>query len=222
MLFMIMIFYISMPRKLRLYVRKRQYQSVQEMLAVTIPLAVVNLSAPSQLLTGSTPGPLLLPSPWPPAQPSPDEEQPSELTIALPLSFFSAVPLASLSELHSRLARLSTLPSGWSDTTSGAEQVSFSRIVHPLAAALPKIDFTLVIEATLIWKLYFYDQRLEVDCCPTLANTSPTVKSPADVVNLVSVIESSQVCVGNPDEKFLPLVKRHQGLLMNCSGTIYS
>ena len=53
MLFMIMIFYISMPQKLWLYVRKRQYQSVQETLAVTIPLTVVNLSAPSQPLTGS-------------------------------------------------------------------------------------------------------------------------------------------------------------------------
>ena len=212
---MIVVFCFSMPRKLRLYTRKHRYrsQSVQETLVVSIPLTVVSLPVSLQPLTGSTQGRLSLPC-TPPAQQSPDGGQPIELAVSLPLSFFLALPLASLSQLHSRLVQLGVLPSGWSYTSSGAERVTICRIVHPphMAAALPRINFTLAIEASWMWKLYFYDQRLEVDCCPTLQSTPPTVKSPADVVNLVSVIESSQVCVGNPDERFLPLVKRHQGL----------
>ena len=162
-------------------------------------------------LPGSTYGPL--------AELSPES---TELKISISLSYFSALPLASLSELHYRLVELNILPSGWSITTLGTDQMSVCRIVRPLAAALPKIDFSLIIEPSFAWKLYFYDQRLEVDCCPTLASTSPVVKSPADVMHLVSVIESSQVCVGNPDEKFLPLMKRHQGILLGRNGEIHA
>ena len=90
----------------------------------------------------------------------------------------------------------------------------------PQAAGLPTVDFTFFIEANLSWKLYFFKQRVEIDRCPTLASTSHTMKSPNDIVDVISVIESSQVCVGNPDEKFLPLLKRHQQPLLNGDGKV--
>ena len=45
-------------------------------------------------------------------------------------------------------------------------------------------------------------------------------ESPNDIIDVLSVIEASQVCVGNPDEKFLPLLKRHQQLLLNGDGKV--
>ncbi len=67
-------------------------------------------------------------------------------------------------------------------------------------------DFTLAVEASLVWTLFFHDQRLEADSCPTLTNTPPIMKSPANVVNLIIAVEGSMVCIGNTD-KSLPLVK---------------
>ncbi len=165
--------------------------------------------------------PLASVSTLPPTQLKPaDTEQVVELVVSLPISFFSALTPADLGELHSRLIRLRALPSGWCDTTAGTEQITFCRIVRSLAAALPRVDVTLVVEANLAWKVYFHDQRLEVDHCPTLAGMPPTVRSPADVANLLSVVDNSQVCIGNPDEKFLPIVQRHQGQLLDPTGKL--
>ena len=186
-----------MPRKFRLYVRKRQDRRGIEALVVTIPLSDVSTQhhRSTDVSTEYT-------------------LQPPTLTVSLklPVSHFSALPVASLSQLHTRMVRLNLLPCGWSDITSSADQLSLCRIVTPQAAGLPTVDF---IDANLSWKLYFFKQRVEIDRCPTFASTSHTMKLPNDIANVISVIETSQVCVGNPDEKFLPLLKRHQQLLLN-------
>ena len=71
-----------------------------------------------------------------------------------------------------KMVQLILLPSGWIDITSGADQLSLCHIVRPPAAGLPTVDFTLIINTNLSWKLYFFKQRVEIDRCPTFATTS--------------------------------------------------
>ena len=201
--------HFSMPRKFRLYVRKRQYRRSQETLVVSIPLSDVSTRCTQQHH-----------SPESMQESIGCTQQPLKLIVSLPVSHFSALPLTSLSELHTRMVQLMLLPSGWIDITSGADQLSLCHIVRPPAAGLPTVNFTLVIDTNLSWKLYFFKQRVEIDRCPTFATTSTTMKSPTDIMNVLSVIETSQVCVGNPDEKFLPLLKHRQGLLLNGDGNL--
>ena len=228
------VFANSMARKFRLHVKKRQYRQKSKELIVRIPLIALRSQGQSQslvirprnMLDGEQPladSIVSLPlsaTPLPPFSRciASIPGQNSELTVSLPLSYFSSLPLASLSELHSRLLHLQAVPGDWCDTSSGSESMTLCRIVGPQAAALPKIDFTVIIDKSLAWKLFFFDQRLEADRCPVFVNIPPIVTSPTDVVKLLSAIDSSAVCIGNPDEKFLPLVKRHQGHFVNSTG----
>ena len=89
----------------------------------------------------------------------------------------------------------------------------------PQAAGLPTVFFTFTLRQ-ICHGSYTSSNRVEIDRCPTFASTSQTMKSPNDIGNVISVIETSQVCVGNPDEKFLPLLKRHPQLLLNGDGKL--
>ena len=101
-----------MPRKFRLYVRKRQDHRGLEALVVTIPLSDVSTQhhRSTDVSTEYT-------------------QQPPTLTVSLPVSHFSALPVASLSQLHTRMLQLNLLPHGWSDITSSADQLSLCRMV---------------------------------------------------------------------------------------------
>ena len=133
-----------MPRKFRLYVRKCQYCRGLEALVVSISLSDVSTQhhRSTDVSTEYT-------------------QQPPTLTVSLPVSHFSALPVASLSQLHTRMLQLNLLPHGWSDITSSADQLSLCRIMTPQAAGLPTVDFTFFIEANLSWKLYFFKQRVD-------------------------------------------------------------
>ena len=93
-----------MPRKFRLYVRKRQDRRGLDALVVTIPLSDVSTQhhRSTDVSTEYT-------------------QQPPTLTVSLPVSHFSALPVASLSQLHTRMLQLNLLPHGWSDITSSAD-----------------------------------------------------------------------------------------------------
>ena len=135
----------------------------------------------------------------------------------MPREHFVAVPASTLSVLHTRLTELQSLPSGWMDATVGTEEVTLCWISNHSTALTPVIRFTLKIATDFTWTLFFSNQRIKTNCCLTLASKEPLLRSPANVADLTAAIDGSYLCVGNPDDRFRPLLARH-GVFMDQHG----
>ena len=196
-----------MGRKLRLCYKKNQERKKYcvTTLPVSIPLrdvSVFPVSIPLSALQGN----------------GTQNDSPSKLTVSLPREYFVAVPASTLSVLHTRLAVLQSLPTGWMDASVGTEEVTLCQISNYSAALTPVIRFTLKIAIDFTWTLFFFDQRIETGRCPTLASKQPLLRSPANVADLTATIDGSCLCVGNPDDRFRPLLARRQGVFTDQHG----
>ena len=152
-----------------------------------------------------------------------DEDQDSidvrtDLTVSLPLEYFAAIHVSNLSALRTRLTVLQPLPSDWADATVDSEELTLCRISHHSSAVTPSISFTLKVADDLSWTLFFYNQRIEADSCPALASTQSVICSLAQLSDLLAVVSDSCLCVGNPDDRFRPLLTRRQGVFMDQHG----
>ena len=125
----------------------------------------------------------------------------ARLTFSLPISYFSAIPSPNLVSLRNRLATLQVLPAKWCDR-SNDDSMILCRVDIPCGHLLPVVDFSLVIESSHSWSLFYHNQKL---VCPAIHNTPPLLESPADVTRILAIVESSNICTGNPDQKFLCL-----------------
>ena len=138
--------------------------------------------------------------------------------MSFPLECFVTVPVSNLSALRTRLTVLQPLPSGWADATVDSKEVTLCQISHHSSAVTPSISFTLKVVSDFSWTLFCYNQRVEVDSCSVLASTQSVLRSPADLTNLMALVSDSCLCVGNPYDRFHPLLTRRQGVFMDQHG----
>ena len=122
----------------------------------------------------------------------------TKLSVSLPISYFSAIPSPNLVSLRDRLKTLQVLPAEWCDR-SNDESMILCRVNIPRGHILPVVDFSLVVENSHSWSLFYHDRKL---VCPAIHNTPPLLQSPADVTRILHIVESSNICTGNPDPKF--------------------
>ena len=121
---------INMPQKFRLYVRKRQSRLMQKALVVAIPLSVVRVLSTTtgndQLIKSSPVSACALELPTLPLM---------DLTISLPLSYYLAQPLASLSELAPRgsVVGFTTTRMLWNTWRMPRYYESWTHSVNPLS-----------------------------------------------------------------------------------------
>lgn len=184
-----------MPRKFKLCKKKnderKKYQVTS--LMISIPLSVVSTKDATQQYPISHP-----------------------LTLSLPLTFYINLPLNSLSTLHSRLKMMPQLLNGWIDATSCPSELTICRLQQ--TGPCPSVLFTVTIREDLTWQVHYKFIRIEPDS--TAFQGIPSVlASLGDISHLISVFDSSKCCIGNPDEKFAPLLSRREsGVFKNKSG----
>ena len=77
------------------------------------------------------------------------------------------------------------------DATVGTEEVTLCWISNHSTALTPLIRFTLKIATDFTWTLFFSNQRIETNRCPTLASKEPLLRSPANVADLTAAIDGS-------------------------------
>ena len=174
-----------MPRRFRFSARKNEWRKKHQAttLPISTPLKNKEYSEPENHFLDSEP-----------------------LTISFALSYYTSVCVSTLSSLHSRLIALKLLQNGWMDATSDHQMVTFCRLTSHSISVVPSVDFTIKITEELTWTLFFHEQRIESGVCDMLSSVPLTLASPADVVNLSAAINRSQTCIGNPDDRFLPLL----------------
>jgi len=188
-------------RKLRFDARKnfeRKKYSKSSELTVSIPLVL--LSVPS------------------------DDANPSELIVSLPMSAYTSSPVPDASALHSRVSRSTTLPAGWTlaclPEASGSNTASLVLCKLQILPPLFSADLTLMLTVTpdCAWTLSVGRSQINQQQCQLLCGIAAKLCCVDEVVKLLTVLDGSKFCVGNPDAKFMQLIPRQKGSFRDQSG----
>lgn len=80
------------------------------------------------------------------------------------------------------------------------------------------ISHTLQNKHDLTWNVYISGHLVTRDRCSLLSDVPHQVTCPTDYHRLFSIVLTSNVCCGNPDNKFEPLKKQCRGTFKNAAG----
>ena len=143
--------------------------------------------------------------------PRPDStcSPPPALSVSLPLTLYTSLPLSTLYMLHSRLKMMPQLLNGWVDTSRGDEEVTICNLQQSTTSPCPSVQFTIVIKQDLTWQVYYHLTRIEPDNA-ALQNIPTVITCMENISRLTSTISASKCCIGNPDEKFTPVLSCHE------------
>lgn len=127
--------------------------------------------------------------------------------------------------LRSRLVKSRLIPSGWTVADEGSQLlpglhpplVLYKRqALQVLVASSPTL--TLSVDDQLTWTIRVETSPVSPENCEILRGYASTLGSLDDIVQLLSRIDESTFCVGNPDGKFSELVESHKGCFRDQSG----
>ena len=77
--------------------------------------------------------------------------------------------------------------------------------------------FSLTIEGDLTWKLHVLGVLVPPHSC-ICGSTPDTLSTVCDVQSLLTKVNSSVVCTGNPDFRFTEMVVKRKGVIMDRAG----
>ena len=156
------------------------------------------------------------------ADPSPVDEV-LECIVSLPVSAYMAGEVSSLQCLQTRLSAIS-LPKSWiySSDHSTAQQLSLCKLVRRQASPQVEVLYTLTIDESFGWSLSLFGHNLDPSTCVSLTNTLPSLRAVDQVLQLLGTLDSTKICIGNPEKRFIDLAT-HRALLPcgESSGKIY-
>lgn len=131
----------------------------------------------------------------------------THLVVSLPRPRLSVVTL--LDQLRS-----TPLPSGWMCTSLAGDIIALCKL-SVSSSSQPKLYLMVTISSDMSWGLQIGEKV--VDNC-LLQSIPKTFSLATEVIGLLRQIDGSQICIGNPDEKFLPLLGRNKGVFKGQSG----
>ncbi len=127
------------------------------------------------------------------------------LSLSLPLSSFTTGDAPSIQSLLNRLLRIELLPHWVTATESGPliHQLTLCKLRQQQVADPVSVIFTLAIGESFQWNLMFVHHNIDGLRDRVLAGTPPSLRTVHHVLQLLSRLDSSKICVGNPEERFL-------------------
>ena len=159
--------------------------------------------------------------------------KPLELTkqfvVSLPLCSYTHAPATSGQSLCRRLQRCK-LPPHWSEATIDNQYTVMHRAVNAPSVVLytvkclrppfsAEVIYTLIIHNDLTWSLNL--GSLPVDQQPHSLAAPRRLLSVAEVLSLLSTLDSVKLCKGNPEEAYLKLVEK-KGSLKDMTGIVHN
>ena len=109
----------------------------------------------------------------------------------------------------------------WIDVSEKGKDLrslTFCNIRHNDPASPAQVIFSLSIQADFSWVLHFCGKEVDTKACSVLANASPCLDSVSRVLAVVEAVKDNKVCIGNPDENFLPLLMSRENGFMDSTG----
>ena len=80
-------------------------------------------------------------------------------------------------------------------------------------------SFSLHVQDNFQWQLSVHGQQLRTSC-PLVEQLLSTLKSIANIEQVLTLVNSDKVCEGNPDEKFRSLSVALKGRFMDATGVL--
>lgn len=107
---------------------------------------------------------------------------------------------------------------GWQDVSpksSSMDTLILSRI--ECTAGVAEITYNVMVGSDFSWQVSLRGHNLS--SIPALECLPPAITSLADAEEILSLLNSSSVCIGNPDEKYSAVASTRKGVFMNPRGT---
>ena len=83
---------------------------------------------------------------------------------------------------------------------------------------IPKLERSVAIDSNLSWNVYIHDKKLLPSDEVSIA-LPETITSVKDLKQVIDFIDACSVCIGNSDEKHMPLVTLRKGNFMDSTGS---
>ena len=123
-----------------------------------------------------------------------------------------AAKAQSSANLHSMMKDTITLENGWVDATCRVDMIHLCKCV-----GISQHSHDIIIKTDLTWDVYIHGRKVRHGPfgAPALLQTIENVK------DLVQTIETASICPGNPDEKFVEMIKaRHKQKGISVNGEV--
>ena len=125
----------------------------------------------------------------------------SAFEISIPVSAYQDGPVISVDQLCSRLTSIPLLKS-W--VISSTKPLILSKVRVNTRTMNSDILFTISIDAGMKWSLFLQQALLDSRRCPLLRKVPAlTLNSVGTVHQLLSIVDASKICRGNPEKKFI-------------------
>ena len=105
-----------------------------------------------------------------------------------------------------------------SENGKDLNSLTFCNIRHDDSASPAQVTFSLSIQTDFSWVLHYCGNEVDTKACSILASASPCLDSVSRVLTVVEAVKDSKVCIGNPDENFLPLLMSRENGFMDSTG----
>ena len=114
----------------------------------------------------------------------------------------------------------SVLPSGWNRLLNdSSDKIRLCKVSSQtgISSEPMKVSHSIMINPDMTWKVYVHGNKV-----PCHRNTPlsqfPDKLSSESLQSLISVVDGASVCPGNPDKKFIDMVKAKKGVLKSTGG----
>ena len=119
---------------------------------------------------------------------------------------------------------LLVLPEGWSvKFESSVDHIDIWKVgcQNSVMSQPATVTTCLSIFEDLTWRLYVHGKVVNILSCIVLVHIPVTLNA-TSTMELLSLIDTLNVCVGNPDPKFIALCEMHGGEFKAADGTLSS
>lgn len=114
----------------------------------------------------------------------------------------------------------SILPSGWNNMSNdSSDEIRLCKVLSQSGTSSEpmKISHSIIINSNMTWNVFVHGSK--VSCRKnTPLSQFPDKLSAESLQSLINVVDSASVCPGNPDKKFIDMVKAKKGALKSISG----
>ena len=103
-------------------------------------------------------------------------------------------------------------PKAWSDQSTSNTTIRLCKISEqPCSSQQPLlVSHCITIAADLTWEAFAYGHKLDPCQCQPLHGITPHLNS-ASLQHLIHVLDTSTICAGHPDEKYVSMLKAKKG-----------
>ena len=141
--------------------------------------------------------------------------------MSLPISNTLNVPVTNLTHLKKFLGAQS-LPNGWIEYSNSTTEGTLVLIKLSINLSLLSADATFMVkvDGDFRWTLSCHGTLVEVDQCQVLSSVPRQLNSAGAVLNLLTTLQSSGFCCGNPVADFQQFVSARGGEFKDSTGTV--